>query len=386
MTIEELVGEPSADVVADDDVDEFNHAARVWLEDNVPARYRDHRGALSNHESDEVRREWDRQLYAGGYSGLCLPKEWGGQGLGLREEVAFHVLAGKAKAPDGFGRVAKVLVAPMLIVSGTADQKARYLPDILRGDVVWCQGFSEPNAGSDLAGVKTRAVKVDGGYLVSGRKTWTSFAQHADFCFLLAQTDSESPRYKNLGMFLVNMKQPGVEISDIKQISGAIHFAEVSFDKVFVSDGDIVGEPGDGWGVAMRILTDERGGTETAARYVEIRSDVDLLLESCGDRPELASELQDLDIRTELLRWQLSKVVDLESEQGEAFQRAVSILKVLWSELWQDVTRVGIKAMVPADREHWRYQYFESRAVSIYSGTNEIQRNIISERVLGLPR
>lgn len=386
MTSELLVVEPIEEVISDDDVDEFTHDARIWLQDNVPARYRDHRGALSNQESDEVRREWDRQLFAGGYSGLCLPKEWGGQGLGLREEVAFHVLAGKAKAPDGFGRVAKVLVAPMLIVSGTTDQKKRYLPDILEGKVVWCQGFSEPNAGSDLAGVKTRAVKVDGGYLISGRKTWTSFAQHADFCFLLAQTDPELPRYRNLGMFLVDMKQPGVEISDIKQISGAVHFAEVSFDRVFVSDADIVGEPGDGWGVAMRILTDERGGTETAARYVEIRSDVDLLLESCGDRPELASELQELDIRTELLRWQLSKVVDLEIDQNDDFQRAVSILKVLWSELWQDVTRVGIKALVPADREHWRYQYFESRAVSIYSGTNEIQRNIISERVLGLPR
>ena len=386
MTSDQLVGEPSADVVNDDDVDEFTRTARAWLEANVPPLYRDNRGALSNAESDHVRREWDRQLYLGGYAGLGLPAEWGGQGLGLREEVAFHVLAGKAKAPDGFGRVAKVLVAPMLIVSGTAEQKARYLPDILRGDVVWCQGFSEPNAGSDLAGVKTRALKVDGGYLISGRKTWTSFAQHADYCFLLAQTDPDAPRYKNLGMFMVDMKQPGVEISDIVQISGAVHFAEVSFDRVFVSDDDIVGGPGDGWGVAMRILTDERGGTETAARYVEIRSDVDLLLESCGDRPELASELQELDIRTELLRWQLSKVVDLEDEQGEAFQRAVSILKVLWSELWQDVTRVGVKAMVPADREHWRYQYFESRAVSIYSGTNEIQRNIISERVLGLPR
>lgn len=386
MTSDQLVARPSADVVAVEDIDEFSRSAGLWLENNVPTHYRENRGALSNAESDEVRRDWDKLLYAGGYSGLSLPKEWGGQGLGLREEVAFHVLAGKVNAPDGFGRVAKVLVVPMLIVSGTPEQRARYLPAILSGDVVWCQGFSEPSAGSDLAGVKTKAVKVDGGYLVSGRKTWTSFAQHADYCFLLAQTDPAGPRYKNLGMFLVDMKQPGVEISDIVQISGAVHFAEVSFDKVFVSDDDIVGEPGDGWGVAMRILTDERGGTETAARYVEIRSDVDLLLSSCGDRPELASELQELDIRTELLRWQLSKVVDLEAEKGDAFQRAVSILKVLWSELWQDVTRVGIKAMVPADREHWRYQYFESRAVSIYSGTNEIQRNIISERVLGLPR
>lgn len=371
---------------AAESIEDFAARAEAWLQASVPARWRDNRGALSNTEADEFRREWDRQLWDGGFAGLGLPQEFGGQGRGLAEEVVFHVLAAKAQAPDGLARVGKILTAPMLVAHGTDAQRTKYLPTILSGEEVWCQGFSEPGAGSDLAGVATVARRTEGGYLVSGRKTWTSFAQHATRCLVLAQTDRDAPRYKNLSMFLVNMDQPGVVVNDIKQISGAVHFAEVQFDDVFVSDEDRVGAEGEGWKVAMKVLTDERGGTETATRYVEIRADMDLLLESCSDRPELADELEDLDVRTELLRWQLSKVVDLEAEQGEKFWRAVSILKVLWSELWQDVTRTGIKAMVPADREHWRNQYLESKAVSIYSGTNEIQRNIISERVLGLPR
>jgi len=374
------------ETVRDETFDEFVARAGDWLAQTVPDRWRRQRGSLTPAESDQIRRDWDIALYKGGFAGISLPAEYGGLGLGLAEEIAFSVLAGKAQAPDGFGRVAKVLVAPMLIADGTADQRARYLRPTIAGETVWCQGFSEPEAGSDLAGVKTRAVKVDGGWEISGRKTWTSFAQHADHCFLLAQTDPDAPRYRNLGMFLVSMNQPGVTVHDIKQISGAVHFAEVHFDRAFVPDADLVGEPGQGWKIAMNVLQHERGGSETAARYVEIRADIDLLLSSCADRPELQNEIRELDIRTELLRWQLSKVVDLEAAGGEAFERAVSILKVLWSELWQDVTRLGVSAMVPKDRDHWRYQYFESRAVSIYSGTNEIQRNIVAERVLGLPR
>lgn len=381
-----MTNAPTLEVADDEDLEQFTVRAEAWLEGAVPQRWRENRGSLSPAESDAIRHEWDRELAIGGFAGISLPREYGGQGKGLAEEIAFSVLAGKAKAPDGFGRVAKILVAPMLIARGTQRQQKTYVPSIISGEQVWCQGFSEPEAGSDLAGVRTRAVKVDAGYEISGRKTWTSFAQHADFCFVLARTDVDAPRYKNLGMFLVDMRRPGVTVHDIKQISGAVHFAEVHLDQVFVPDDDLVGAAGEGWSIAMQLLQDERGGTEAAARYVEIRADVDLLLASCRSRPDLVSVISDLDIRAELLRWQLAKVADLESAGGPAFERSVSILKVQWSELWQDVTRVGIEAMVAVDRDHWHYQYFESRAVSIYSGTNEIQRNIIAERVLGLPR
>ncbi|MGY0541501.1 acyl-CoA dehydrogenase family protein [Nocardioides sp. YJ-D4] len=368
------------------DLESFAGRAQKWLAETVPARWREARGRLSNEESDSLRREWDHLLWDGGYSGLSIPAEFGGGGLGLAEEVVFHVLAGKAQAPDPFTRVGKTLVAPMLIKSGTPEQKAKYLPPLMRGDEVWCQGFSEPEAGSDLANIQTKARKVEGGYLVTGRKTWTSFAQHSKRCFVLAQTQPDAPRYRNLSMLLVDMKQPGITLSDIKQISGAVHFAETRFEDVFVPEADRVGADGEGWKVAMRVLGDERGGVETASRYVEIRSDLDRLLETVGDRPELADRLRDLDVRTELLRWQLAKVVDREFGDEAELLRAASILKVTWSELWQHVTRLGLEEGSGADRDHWHYQYLEARAASIYSGTNEIQRNIVSERVLGLPR
>jgi alkylation response protein AidB-like acyl-CoA dehydrogenase len=368
------------------DLDAFASQAEKWLETAVPTAWKDHRGRLTGEQSDALRRQWDRILWEGGYSGLSIPKEYGGGGFGLAEEVVFHVLAGTAQAPDGLTRVGKTLVAPMLIAFGTDEQKAKYLPPMMRGEEVWCQGFSEPQAGSDLANIQTKARRVDGGYLLTGHKTWTSFAQHAERCFVLAQTQPDAPRYRNLSMLLVDMHQSGVSLSDIKQISGAVHFAETHFDDVFVPETDRIGEDGEGWKVAMRVLGDERGGVESASRYVEIRSDLDLLLRTVGDRPELTAALRDLDIRAELLRWQLAKVVDRVESGDQSQWRSAGVLKVMWSELWQDVTRLGISVSPYPDREQWRYQYLEARAGSIYSGTNEIQRNILAERVLGLPR
>ncbi|RRQ25638.1 acyl-CoA dehydrogenase [Rhodococcus sp. Eu-32] len=369
------------------DVEQFAAKAEQWLADAVPAKWKNNRGTLTGHEMDELRREWDFILWEGGYSGLSIPKEYGGRGLGLAEEIIFHVLAGSAQAPDGLARVGKSLVAPMLIKNGTEAQRSKYIPSIMNGTEVWCQGFSEPEAGSDMANIQMRARRVDGGYILNGVKTWTSFAQHARRCFVLAQTQPEARRYRNLSMFLVDMDQPGVSISNIKQISGAMHFAETRFDDVFVADEDRVGDDGDGWGVAMRVLGDERGGIETAARYVEIRSDVDALLSALGDNPRYADRLKDLDIRTELVRWQLAKIADLETTGDEAkLGRAASVLKLMWSELWQDVTRLGVTRTPVEEHKHWTYQYLEARAVTIYGGSSEIQRNILSERVLGLPR
>ena len=363
----------------------FAQEAGAWLQENVPRRWREHRGTLDEHEAIEIRRQWDRQLYEAGYSGLSLPKEFGGQGLGLAEEVAFSELAAQAQAPDGLARIGRILTAPTLIAHGTEQQRERFLPPILQGLETWCQGFSEPGAGSDLAGVSCRADKVDGGYEITGRKIWTSFAAYSDRCLMLARTSPDAPRHKNLSMFLLDMNQPGVDIGVIKQISGGTHFAEVHFDRVFVSDDELIAEEGSGWRVAMTTLMNERGGVEAASRYVEMRADMDLLLTMCGDDPRRADVLADLDRRTELVRWQISKAVHLEDNEAE-FVRATSILKVLWSELWQEITAVGLRYATAAHREHWRYQYLESRSASIFSGTSEIQRNIISERVLGLPR
>ena len=363
----------------------FAEAARQWLEKNVPERWRTQRTEMSEDEGYAIRREWDRQLHRGGYAGLSLPKEFGGQGLDVAEEVIFADLAGRAQAPDGLARIGRILTAPTLVAHGTQYQLERFLPKILNGDEVWCQGFSEPDAGSDLAGVRCRAVKVNGGYLVTGRKIWTSFASVADRCLLLAQTDPAAARHKNLTMFLLDMKQPGVSISGIRQSSGLTHFAEVQFDKVFVADEDRVAGEGDGWKVAMTVLANERGGVEAASRYVEIRADMDSLQRAIGHLPEYQRQLEDFDTRVELIRWQVMKSIDYDKDSTE-FLKAASVLKIWWSELWQQIAELGLETADAKNVEHWRLQYLETRAASIYSGSSEIQRNIISERILGLPR
>jgi alkylation response protein AidB-like acyl-CoA dehydrogenase len=365
--------------------EEFLAEAEVWLAEAVPQRWVDNRGALSEDEKVEIRKEWDRQLYLGGYAGISIPVEYGGRGLGLREEVLFHEAAARAHAPEGIGRVGKILTIPTLIQHGTDAQRARYLPGILSGEQVWCQGFSEPGAGSDLANVAATARKVDGGYLVSGQKTWTSFAQYSQKAILLARTDAEAPRHRNLGFFLLDMDQPGVSFRTIRQISDTSHFSELFLDDAFVADGDLVGGEGEGWSVAMTTLTAERGGVEAITRYVDVRGDLDVLLRCCVTRPRDRARAEELDVRLELLRWQVVKALDHADDDVELFRRT-SILKVVWSEVWQSVTETGMAAHCRTHQEHWRNQYLETRAMSIYSGTNEIQRNIIGDRVLGLPR
>ncbi|MCW2634389.1 MAG: acyl-CoA dehydrogenase [Blastococcus sp.] len=363
----------------------FRRDAEAWLAENVSEYWRQHRGALEEAEETRIRAEWDRKLYQGGYAGLSLPVEYGGQGLGLAEEVAFGELAARAQAPDGLGRIGKILTAPTLIAHGTEYQKSTYLQPILSGEHVWCQGFSEPGSGSDLASVACSARRVDGGFLVRGTKTWTSFSRHSHRCLLLARSDESAPRYRNLSLLLLDMHASGVEISPIQQISGSRHFSETHFDDVFVAEEDLVGEEGEGWKMAMTVLANERGAVEGITRYVEIRADMDLLLECCSQPGEAMEQLESLNIRVEIVRTQVSKAVSRQDDEV-AFLRSAMVLKVMWSELWQELTSLAAKLSCPVHRAHWRHQYLESRSATIYSGTSEIQRNIIAERVLGLPK
>ena len=367
------------------DLDGFVEGARRWLESAVPERWLANRGALSEDEKVEIRSEWDRQLFAGGYAGLPIPREYGGQGLGLREEVLFHELAARAHAPEGIGRVGKILTVPTLIDHGSEAQKSRYIPGIMAGTQVWCQAFSEPGAGSDLASISTFARKVDGGYRVSGQKTWTSFAQYSERAILVARTSKDAPRYRNLGFFLLDMRQPGISFRTIRQISDTSHFAEVFLDDAFVADEDLVGGEQDGWKIAMTTLTAERGGVEAITRYVDIRGDVDVLLTCCTQGTSAESAAEALDVRLELVRWQVMKALDF-VDDDVAFFRRTCMLKVMWSDIWQEVTELAMRLGCERHEEHWRNQYLETRAMTIYSGTNEIQRNIIGDRVLGLPR
>jgi alkylation response protein AidB-like acyl-CoA dehydrogenase len=366
--------------------EDFRRDALAWLTENVSEEWRQNRGALSEEDETRIRRDWDRQLYEGNYAGLSLPKEYGGQGRTVEEEVAFYEMAARVQAPDGLGRIGKILTAPTLISLGTEYQKATYLPRILSGEDVWCQGFSEPGAGSDLASVSTTARRTDGGFLIRGTKIWTSFSKHARRCLMLAQTDPSAPRHHNLTFFLLDMDQPTVRVEPIKQISGSAHFAETHYEDAFVADKDVLGAVGDGWRVAMTVLGNERGLIEGIVRYVEIRSDVDLLAACCcaGD-PGRMRAVADFDARAEVIRWQVAKAVAIRDNEREG-ARSSSVLKVWWSEFWQQVTNFASTLDCPTHRDHWRHQYLESRSVTIFSGTSEIQRNVIAERVLGLPK
>jgi alkylation response protein AidB-like acyl-CoA dehydrogenase len=368
-----------------DDLTEFAAGARSWLDAKVPARWVTERSSLTDEEVTAIRMEWDRLLYAGGYAGLSIPAEYGGQGLGLAEEVVFGELAARAHAPDGYGRIGKILTAPTLIARGTEYQRKRYLQPLLSGEEIWCQGFSEPGAGSDLAAVSSFARPTEGGYLVSGQKIWTSFAQHAGKSLFLAKTSADAPRHRNLSLFLLDMRQPGITIRPIHQISGGAEFAEVFLEDAFVSEADRVGDEGDGWSVAMTVFQSERGGVESISRYVEMRSDVDLLLGCCAKIQDRLDQALEYETRLELVRWQVLKALARQDDEA-AFTAATAMLKVFWSELWQEITRMGTDSMCPRHRDHWRFQHLEIRSATIYAGSSEVQRNIIGDRVLGLPR
>ncbi len=365
---------------------DFRDRAGQWLSENVPAEWRENRGALDEEQESRIRRDWDRRLYQGGFAGISLPREYGGQGRSVEDEVAFFELAARMQAPDGLGRIGKILTAPTLITLGTDEQKAAYLPRILSGEDVWCQGFSEPGAGSDLAAVTTSARRTEGGWLIRGTKTWTSFSKHAHRCLMLARSDAEAPRYKNLTFFLLDMTQAAVRVDPIRQISGSEHFAETHYDDAFVSDADVLGEVGKGWQVAMTVLGNERGLIEGIVRYVEIRADIDALQQCCCvDDEDRMRVVRKLDARAEVLRWQVAKAVSVDGDDREG-PRAASMLKAWWSEFWQEVTNFAATLDCSTHREHWRHQYLESRSATIYSGTSEIQRNITAERTLGLPK
>jgi alkylation response protein AidB-like acyl-CoA dehydrogenase len=370
---------------SEEELANFATAAEKWLAENVPSRWSEKRGALGEDETTRIKMEWDRTLYRGGYAGLSIPVEFGGRGLGVAEEVVFGELAARAHAPDGFGRIGRILTAPTLVAIGSAHQQARYLPPILRGEEVWCQGFSEPGAGSDLASVITTARSTGEGYLVSGQKIWTSFAAHSDKCLLLVRSDPGAPRYRNLTMLLMDMKQPGVNLKPIRQISGTSHFAEMFLDDAYVSSDDRLGAEGDGWNVAMTVLSNERGGVEGISRYVEIRGDLDILQSCCATQAVAREMAAGFDTRLELVRWQVLKALS-RIDDPPLYASAVSVLKLMWSELWQEIATVGLESMCPTHEEHWRFSYLETRSATIYAGSSEIQRNIIGDRVLGLPR
>ncbi|MCY4037196.1 MAG: acyl-CoA dehydrogenase family protein [bacterium] len=384
--------------------EDFRDEVRTWLEEHLVGEFAGLRGRGGTGQEDipaEQQIAWERELAGGGWLGIDFPAHLGGRECSLSEQVLFHQTYVEARAPGRLPNMGVTLLGPTLVAYGTPDQQARFVPPILSGDEFWCQGYSEPNAGSDLANVGTKAVLDGDRWVVNGQKIWTSLAQHSDWCFVVCRTDPDSARHSGLSYLLVPMDQPGIEIRPIVQITGGTEFNEVFFDDA-VTDADlVVGRPGRGWEVAMGTLAFERGAS-TLGQQTYFRQELDALLAearangAAGD-PLVRQKLAQAYATLEIMRYnnlRMLTVVDAGGVPGPE----MSIGKLVWSNWHRSLGELmvavrGAHAMaVAADGaedyslDSWQRTFLYSRAHTIYAGSNEIQRNIIGERVLGLPR
>jgi alkylation response protein AidB-like acyl-CoA dehydrogenase len=371
----------------------FRVEVRAWLASHVPDGLTEltSPAAVRDLEDVDAARAWSAQLADAGFAGMTWPAEYGGRGRPLAFQAIYLEEAAAVQAPQHLGVIGLGMVGPTILAHGTEEQKARHLAPILRADEIWCQGFSEPGAGSDLAGVATRAEPADVGFVLSGQKVWSSFAQIADWCMLLARTDAGSERHQGLSMLLVDVRSPGVDVRPIREITGDSVFNEIFFDEVEVPAENVLGEVGGGWPVAMTTLLHERatlGFALVGALDAQLRRVVALARERKVTDSRLLDLLACEAIEVEALkltnRRLLAQYVRQESPGPEG-----SAIKLRWSESNQRLTALALElfgAEAAVADDEWRYQFLRSRANTIEAGTSEVLRNVIAERVLGLPR
>jgi alkylation response protein AidB-like acyl-CoA dehydrogenase len=376
--------------------DAFREEVRTWLRDHAPQGL----PSAGTREGFEAHKAWEQELARAGYGAIRWPVEYGGRGADPVQQAIFEEEYFLAGGPERISTLGKNLMGPTLLVHGTGEQKERWLPGILSSDVIWSQGFSEPEAGSDLAGLRTRAVRDDDHYVVNGQKIWTSYGAFADWIFALVRTDADAPKHRGITFLAVDMSTAGVEARPIVQLDGHAGFAEVFFTDVRAPADQVVGEVNGGWGVAMTTLGFERDAPAApAARFLrQVRRLVDIARERGLDEdPLVRDRIAGLYVRAETYRLQtLRKLSKL--SHGESIGAEASMTKVLWSELGRDAYATGLELLGPyaealgadgplGDRvDEWHTGYWFSRASTIYAGTSEIQRNIIAERVLGLAK
>ena len=377
----------------------FRQEVRSWLESNLPEEWR--HGGVGGYREDEeesIQREWQRRLYEGGWLTLAWPKEQGGRGATPVMQSIYSEEMAKAGGPPIIGRLGVSLLAPLLSVFGTDWQKEQYLAKILSGELVFAQGFSEPDAGSDLAGLKSRAVKKDGGWVLNGQKTWSSGAHYSDRSFLLARTDPAAPAHKGIGMFLIDLKQPGVEVRPIIQMTGSGEFCEIFLSDAEVEDRDLVGAPTDGWRMAMATFGFERGGLANAYRFQRAIDELANLTRRQGAGADDTVRQRVAQAAIEAHVFRATGLRNLtRAQQGQVPGPEASLVKLFWSEMDKKLqeTAIAVQGMYGAldpespwsvEEGRWQYGWMWSQAETIYAGSSEIQRNIIAERVLGLPR
>lgn len=368
------------------EAEEFRSEVRAWALAAVPSEWRETVGALDEDESIRRRRAWDLTVRDGGYAGLAWPRAYGGRGLGLVEESIFYEEVAAAGAPDMLNMIGFDLAGPAIIEYGTEEQQARLLPRIISGEDLWCEGFSEPDAGSDLAAASTTATysAAHDEYVIHGQKTWTSLAHLAQMCYLLARTSPERPKRHNLSVLLLDMRQDGIDVRRIRQITGDQEFNEVFFDGAIAKGDALLGERDHGWQLAsLAGFRRERRIFDALRRYVQIERLVRLLESEVGGRTGVGERLATLRRELDLLRWHIRRCTELRA-QGRDGSREMTILRVVWSLLWQRVVALGVESS--RHQELWRREFLHARSVTIAGGTTQIQRNVIADRLLGLPR
>jgi alkylation response protein AidB-like acyl-CoA dehydrogenase len=382
--------------------EQFRNEVAEWMANNLcgefePIRFRG--GPGDEHSFVEERKAWEQKLAEGGWTAIGWPKEYGGRGASIEQQVIFNEEYARAGGPGRVGHIGETLTGPTLIAFGSEAQKAKYLPGIRAGKELWCQGYSEPSAGSDLANVKTKAHfdETQGKWVLNGQKVWTSLAHESEFCFVIARTDPASKGQKGLGFFLVRMDQPGVTIRPIPQLTGTSEFNEVFFDDAVCDADDIVGEPGDGWKVAMGLLGFERG-VSTLGQQMLFQSELDEVVRiakrnGAADDPAIRQRLADAHIGLRIMRYNSMRMMS-GGEDG-SLQKEAMIYKLYWSSWHRNLGKLAMDVLGPEaellEGEPYELNRLQSlflftRADTIYGGTNQIQRNLIAERALGMPR
>jgi alkylation response protein AidB-like acyl-CoA dehydrogenase len=380
--------------------EKFRAEVRAWLAANLERPWNQELRD-PKHDADslvELRRAWQKKLHAAGFLGMGWPPEWGGRGATAVEEAIFQEELALADAPQIPNFLGLSLLGPALIHHGTEEQRRRFIPRMLDCSEIWCQGFSEPGSGSDLASLRTRAEPDGEHFRVYGQKVWTTFGPWADWIFVLARTDPED-RYGGITFFLMPLDQKGVEMRGIRQITGESEFGEVFFDGGLARREHIVGKIGEGWKVAMTLLGYERGGATLShpAEYDRYLAGLADGLAKSGEltRADVREKLGRLVVENEVMRANgLRNLANIAS--GNAPGAESSIEKIFWSEYAKRLTDAALDLLGPQaqlERSHpqarpdvsWAYQYLWTRAGTIYSGSSEIQRNIIAKRVLRMP-
>src|SRR5688572_1229025 len=373
------------DLTLSPDEEAFRDELRTWLEQNHPGE--EPKG--DEEEAFAFRREWQTKLHEAGWAGVSWPKEYGGRGASLIEQAIYSAEMVRARAPSPANVLGLAMGGPTVIGHGTEEQKERFIQPILSGEEIWCQGFSEPESGSDLASLKTKAVKDNGDWVVTGQKVWTTFAHHSKWCMLVARTDTEVPKHKGLTYFLMDMEQDAVQVRPLRQITGEAEFNELFIEEARIPDANVLGGVGNGWKVALTTLMNERAGLGFSLQ-VRLRQLLDRLVAEAAQRgllddPLVADRLGDLHLRTETLRLTAYRGLTAIEKYGQPGPEG-SLLKWIWSDTNQQLTQLAADIIGPQALEAggtWSYELLRSRGNSIEGGTTEILKNIIAERVLG---